>query len=106
MGEHKVQKFKISTKSSVEIFFEMGEVVLITGCTRGIGLGLVEYFARPGFKVVATCRSPDKSEDLAKLLEKHGQAPALSLDTTSPASLLKNHPNDPPEQLDVAEMTN
>merc|ERR1711894_351511 len=115
MGDHKVQKFKISTKSSVEffenkssveIFFEMGEVVLITGCSRGIGLGLVEYFARAGFKVVATCRSPDKSVDLAKLLEKHGQAPALPLDTTSPASLLKNHPNDPPEQLDVAEMTN
>merc|ERR1719266_292673 len=108
----------------------MGEVVLITGCSRGIGLGLVDYFSKAGFEVVATCRSPDKSPDLAKLLDKHGQAPALPLDTTNPASLLKavnsvmtrygkldillnnagvatrNHPNDPPEQLDVAEMTN
>ena len=126
----------------------MGEVVLITGCSRGIGLGLVDYFAKAGFKVkiiifqfitsssseqallmfglrlvddhvssfetivnlgsvsevkaltklrqlnlfpkvVATCRSPDKSPDLAKLLDKHGQAPALPLDTTNPASLLK-----------------
>ena len=40
-------------------------------------------------KVVATCRSPDKSSDLAKLLDAHGQAPALPLDTTNPASLLK-----------------
>ena len=29
----------------------MGEVVLITGCSRGIGLGLVDYFAKAGFKV-------------------------------------------------------
>jgi len=106
------------------------EVVLITGCSRGIGLGLVDYFAKAGYKVVATCRSPDKSPDLAKLLDSHGQPPALALDTTNPASLLKavntvmtrhgkldillnnagvatrNHPNDPPEHLDVAEMTN
>ena len=39
--------------------------------------------------MIATCRSPDKSPDLAKLLDKHGQAPALALDTTNPASLLK-----------------
>ena len=29
----------------------MGEVVLITGCSRGIGLGLVDCFAKAGFKV-------------------------------------------------------
>jgi len=108
----------------------MGEVVLITGCSRGIGLGLVDYFSTAGFKVIASCRSPDKSADLVKLLDKHGQPPAIALDTTNPASLLKavntvmtrhgkldillnnagvatrNHPNDPPEHLDVAEMTN
>ena len=40
-------------------------------------------------KVIASCRSPDKSADLVKLLDKHGQPPAIALDTTNPASLLK-----------------
>ena len=106
----------------------VGEVVLITGCSRGIGLGLVKYFATAGYKVVATCRDPKKAEELTSLLSSLGQQPALSLDTTDPASLLKavnhvwtkygrvdillnnagvatkNHPHDPPEFLDVEEM--
>merc|ERR1719357_572430 len=106
----------------------MGEVVLITGCSRGIGLGIVKHFSNAGFQVVATCRSPDKATELATLLESLGQPPALAVDTTNPASLLrvvnilwerygkldvlinnagvatKNHPNDPPEFLDTTEM--
>ena len=106
----------------------MGEVVLITGCSRGIGLGLVKHFSNAGFHVVATCRSPDKATELAALLESLGQPPALAVDTTNPASLLrvvnilwtrygkldvllnnagvatKNHPHDPPEFLDTTEM--
>jgi len=108
----------------------MGEVILITGCSRGIGLGLVKNFAGAGFQVVATCRNPDKAPELAALLESLGQPPALALDTTDPASLLKaanilwtkhgkldillnnagvatkNHPHDPPEHLSTAEMVN
>ena len=108
----------------------MGEVILITGCSRGIGLGLVKYFAGAGFQVVATCRNPDKAPELAALLESVGQPPALALDTTDPASLLKvantlwtkygkldvllnnagvttkNHPHDPPEHLSTVEMVN
>ena len=56
----------------------MGEVILITGCSRGIGLGLVKYFAGAGFQVVATCRNPDKAPELAALLESVGQPPALA----------------------------
>jgi len=106
----------------------MGEVVLITGCSRGIGLGIVKHFSNAGFQVVATCRSPDKATELATLLESLGQPPALAVDTTNPASLLrvvnilwerygkldvlinnagvatKNHPHDPPEFLDTTEM--
>ena len=37
------------------VLVKMGdEVVLITGCSRGIGLGLVDYFAKAGYKVNST----------------------------------------------------
>merc|ERR1711892_1113351 len=106
----------------------MGEVILITGCSRG--MGMVRCCAGAGLQVVATCRNPDKATELAALLESVGQPPALALDTTDPASLLrvanicwtkygkldillnnagvatKNHPHDPPEHLNVSEMVN
>jgi len=106
----------------------MSEVVLITGCSRGIGLGLVKYFSEAGFIVVATCRSPDKATQLTQLLQSAGQPPALALDTLDRADLLRvanmlwskygkldilvnnagvatnNHPHDPPEHLSIEEM--
>jgi len=106
----------------------MPEVVLITGCSRGIGLGLVKYFSQAGFIVVATCRSPDKATQLTQLLQSAGQPPALALDTLDRADLLRvanmlwskygkldilvnnagvatnNHPHDPPEHLSIEEM--
>jgi len=107
----------------------MKEVVLITGCSRGIGLGLVESFSSAGFTVLATCRDPSKATQLSALLSSQGQPQAQALDTRDPASILKvvnrvwaeygrldilmnnagvatkNHPHDPPEFLDTAEMT-
>lgn len=41
--------------------------VLITGSNRGIGLGLARSFAADGWTVIATCREPDKAEDLKKI---------------------------------------
>ncbi len=40
--------------------------VIITGANRGIGLDAALAFARAGYKVFATMRNPDKSEDLRK----------------------------------------
>ncbi len=42
------------------------QVVLITGCSSGIGRALVEEFARRGHRVVATARRPETIEDLTR----------------------------------------
>ena len=46
----------------------MSDIVLVTGCSRGIGLGLVEQFCQAGLVVVATCRNPATATELAALL--------------------------------------
>ena len=65
----------------------MGEVVLITGASRGIGLGLVKEFLSKGYQIVATCRNPDKAVDLSKVLQDANQEPAVTLDVTSDESI-------------------
>ena len=59
---------------------------LITGCSRGIGLGLVEHLlSTPDNMVVATCRSPDESTGLRRLQQSYAtnRLLVLPLDTTS-----------------------
>merc|ERR1711973_79064 len=104
------------------------DVVVITGCSRGIGLGLALEFARKKVNLIATCRNPSSATELQKILSENGQPPAESLDTTSAASVkqlaekvkskygkvdillnnagigTKNHPHDPPDQVDIPEM--
>ncbi|MEO5375253.1 MAG: SDR family oxidoreductase [Alphaproteobacteria bacterium] len=41
--------------------------VLITGANRGIGLEFAKQYAADGWQVIATCRSPDQSRELAAL---------------------------------------
>jgi NAD(P)-dependent dehydrogenase (short-subunit alcohol dehydrogenase family) len=43
------------------------ETVVITGANRGIGLGLTRRFLAAGRRVIATCRQPDASGELARL---------------------------------------
>jgi NAD(P)-dependent dehydrogenase (short-subunit alcohol dehydrogenase family) len=45
-------------------------IVLITGCSTGIGMVTAELFARNGHKVYATMRAPERSPELATLAEK------------------------------------
>jgi len=104
------------------------EVVVITGCSRGIGLGLASVFAKQKVVLVATCRNPGAATQLQAILRESGQPEAESLDTTDQASVTalvnkiqqkykkvdilinnagiatKNHPHDPPDQLDTQEM--
>jgi len=65
----------------------MKEVVLITGASRGIGLGLVKEFVSKGYEVIATCRNPDSAVDLSKVLEDAKQQPAVTLDVTDDVSI-------------------
>jgi NAD(P)-dependent dehydrogenase (short-subunit alcohol dehydrogenase family) len=47
---------------------ESSPTVLITGCSRGIGLGLVKQFLSiENVRVVATCRNPDGATELQQL---------------------------------------
>jgi NAD(P)-dependent dehydrogenase (short-subunit alcohol dehydrogenase family) len=104
------------------------DVVVITGCSRGIGLGLVKEFCKRNVQLIATCRNPKSATELAQVLKEHGQAEACPLDLTSKESVqsladtikikygkidillnnaglaTKNHPHDPPQDLDTKEM--
>ena len=42
----------------------MPKTILITGCSSGIGLSTVQFFAKKGWNVIATMRSPEKETEL------------------------------------------
>jgi len=63
------------------------KTALITGCSRGIGLGLVKEYVGRGYKVLATCRQPENATALKEFLAKNGQNTAISLDVTSTSSI-------------------
>jgi len=104
------------------------DVVVVTGCSRGIGLGLAKEFAKQKVVLIATCRNPAGATQLQTILKEAGQPEAESLDTTDKGSVdalvarikekynkvdvllnnagiaTKNHPHDPPDVLDTQEM--
>ena len=108
----------------------MSQTVLITGASRGIGLGLVKTFIKNGFNVIATCRNPSAATELNQVLESSKQSPAVALDVASDESVLqlekylesnnivvdhlinnagvaaKNHPHDNTANIDRADMIN
>lgn len=57
-------------------------VVLITGASNGIGLATAERFAKEGFDVVATARSPENSPDLLALFKQYRNLSIQKLDVT------------------------
>ena len=58
----------------------MSKVVLITGCSSGIGSDLAQRLSRAGYTVVATARNVDLLKGLSAALK-------LSLDVTQPNSI-------------------
>lgn len=64
------------------------QTILVTGSSRGIGLGLVKsYLAKSSTRVVATCRSPERAHELTALKTNYGERLVIfPLDVTSKES--------------------
>ena len=77
----------MSTSLKASGSFWTGTIVLITGCSRGLGLGLVEHLLERGAVVIATCRTPDRADALRAVLEARGAAAPVQLDTSDEASM-------------------
>ncbi len=63
------------------------KTVLVTGCSRGIGLGIVKEYTNRGYKVIATCRRPEQAANLSEFLQANGQPNAFPLDVGSHTSI-------------------
>jgi len=61
----------------------MEKVVFITGASTGIGRETAKLFQAKNWKVAATMRSPEKEEDLQKIIDLE----CLRLDVTDPNSI-------------------
>ena len=61
------------------------KTILLAGASRGLGLGLTEEYLGRGWQVIATARTPDKADGLARL---HGDRLVVEqLDVADPASI-------------------
>jgi NAD(P)-dependent dehydrogenase (short-subunit alcohol dehydrogenase family) len=56
--------------------------VLITGSSRGIGLEITRRYAEKGWRVIATCRTPEKALALQEIADKHSNVSIDRLDVT------------------------
>ncbi len=85
--EHSYKRFGIYRTMTAE------KVYVVTGASRGLGLGFVESLLRqPDTVVVAAARSPDKSEALQALLKEHGaRLHTVALDSADDASVKARH---------------
>jgi len=63
------------------------KVVVITGGSRGIGLGLVKEYASRGWQVVATCRNPEAAPQLKAIQDTTQQVKLLKCDINSDESI-------------------
>ncbi|WP_372572241.1 SDR family NAD(P)-dependent oxidoreductase [Ruegeria jejuensis] len=65
-----------------------GKRVLVTGASSGLGVHFARLFAKHGAHVTAAARRVGKVEDLcAEIVASGGQAQALQLDVSDPASV-------------------
>lgn len=56
--------------------------VLITGATRGLGLGFATQYAETGWTVIGTARDPQAAHDLDALAARTGRVSVLRYDAT------------------------
>jgi NAD(P)-dependent dehydrogenase (short-subunit alcohol dehydrogenase family) len=62
-------------------------VVLVTGCSAGIGRATATLLAARGWRVFATTRHPDKDPGLCRRLSATGRVEIIGLDLTDRASI-------------------
>ena len=71
------------TNTSKQLLLDTSQpTVLITGSNRGIGLALARNYAISGWNVIATCRSPERADDLKKLIYDYPNISIEKLDVT------------------------
>ncbi|MCP4001076.1 MAG: SDR family oxidoreductase [Gammaproteobacteria bacterium] len=61
--------------------------VLITGSNRGIGLEFVNQYAAADWRVIATCRSPSKADELQLIADDYSNVVVEQLDVTDAGSV-------------------
>ncbi len=66
----------------IKVYDQSNPTVFITGSNRGIGLALVRNYAIKGWNIIATCRSPERANDLNKLLDDYPNISIEKLDVT------------------------
>jgi len=76
-----------SDHSDVKVHDQNQPTVFITGSNRGIGFGLAKNYAIKGWNVIATCRSPDRAEELKKLASDYPNILIEELDVTDLAEI-------------------
>ena len=66
----------------------MSRSILITGCSRGLGLEMVKQSVKNGWRVYACCRRPSKAVDLMKVASMvPGQVSVHVMDTAETAQI-------------------
>jgi NAD(P)-dependent dehydrogenase (short-subunit alcohol dehydrogenase family) len=77
--------------ASVKVIFSkmFNHTCLVTGSSRGIGLGLVRELISQGHTVIATCRNPETAFELRQVLADCGQPEPIECDVTSDESVLR-----------------
>jgi NAD(P)-dependent dehydrogenase (short-subunit alcohol dehydrogenase family) len=63
--------------------------VLITGSNRGIGLEFARQYAEAGWRVIATCRSPARADELKAIADEYPRVTIESLDIADAVSVRK-----------------
>lgn len=59
-----------------------GATIMITGSNRGLGLEFARQYARRGAAIIATCRNPDKADELRSLQQDYPDLEIVKLDVT------------------------